>query len=334
LPDHGTVVLWRRLSILGAGGEGDDDAARRRDFNRHLDEIASHLGMVFARFLANGTLTMRIGRHRVTAWDPFLAAHQATQELPPERLLVRGHEISVRPYVLPHTSKLTAKEVVQAGGPAGWNEQQGFYVYRKNRLVTAGDWLGLGLARDDLHNLARLAVDVPAEIDDAWRLDIRKALVRPPDGLRGDLLRIARFTRQRAASVQRHRGTTVTRRSSRTIEPLWIQRARHGRTRLTINRSHPLVRHLLNVSRAEHWGLNDLLSVLEQTIPVLLLPSGPSDEAPLDDRPADDIVRLAEVVYETLLKSGLSRGEARQRLMNTEPFHLYPSLLEKFGGTR
>jgi hypothetical protein len=326
---HGTVVLWRRLTTVGATMEGDA-SVRQREFRRHLAEITSHLGMVFGRFIARSGLTIDVGRHRVRGWDPFLGGHEATQELPAEKLLLRGHSVVVRPFVLPHASKLSTAQCEAAAGPAGWNEQQGFYVFRKDRLVVAGDWLGLGLARDDLHNFARIAVDVPAELDDAWQLDVRKAAVRPPDGLRADLLRIARFTRQKAAAVNRHRGTPVTQKSSKSVEQLWVQRARHGSTRLTINRKHPFVAHVLKASGVRR-DLSDLLAVLEQTIPVLLLPADRGDETPLEDRAPKDILRLAELVYETLLSSGLSRSEARQRLLNTEPFHLYPSVVGDLG---
>ncbi|EQD56779.1 hypothetical protein B1A_11391, partial [mine drainage metagenome] len=31
-----------------------------------------------------------------------------------------------------------------AAGPGGWTVHQGFYVYRNQRLLLAGSWLGLG----------------------------------------------------------------------------------------------------------------------------------------------------------------------------------------------
>ena len=223
-PAKGTVVLWRRLTTLVTGGDADPGDAQR-EFRRQLEEISSHLGMVFGRFIAAGTLTINVGRHRVKAWDPFLRSHAATQELPTERLLLAGQPVVVRPFVLPHSSKLSPGQLVASGGPSGWNEQQGFYAYRKNRMITAGDWLGLGLSRDNLYNLARIEVEVPAELDEVWRLDIRKAVLRPPNALRADLFRIGRFTRQKAAAVIRHRGTPVTRKASPKVDQLWIQKS-------------------------------------------------------------------------------------------------------------
>ena len=35
-------------------------------------------------------------------------------------------------------------EYKAAAGPDGWTAQQGFYVYRNERLLVAGSWLGLG----------------------------------------------------------------------------------------------------------------------------------------------------------------------------------------------
>ena len=66
---------------------------------------------------------------------------------------------------------------------------------------------------------------------------------------------------------------------------------------------------------------------------MLLLPSDRVNDVPLEDQAPQDILRLAETAYEALLATGLSRSEARQRLLNTEPFNLYPSLVSAFGAT-
>lgn len=328
LPEQGTAVLWRRLTSVETEGES---SAAQREFIRRLDEISRHLGMVFGRLVSAKRLDIQIGRHHVKPWDPFVNWHEATQELPPEKLTLAGLDVVVRPFVLPHHSKLSSLQVQEAGGPAGWNEQQGFYVYRKDRLITAGDWLGLGLARGDMHNLSRISIDVPPGLDEEWKLDIRKAVVRPPDPLRPDLMRIAKFTRGKAAAANRLRGTHVTRKGRSPVEQLWIQRARRGHMRLTINRRHPLVAHALETAGAHRRDLSDLMALLEETIPALLLAAPPPNDTPLEDRPPEEIVRIAEVAYDSLLTEGLSRKEACQRLKNTEPFHLYPALIDEFG---
>ena len=326
----GTTVLWRRLTTL-ATDEDRSLGELRREFRRHLGDIAAHLAEVFGRFLATRRLKISVNGHTIAAWDPFLTSNDATQELGLEELKYRGQIVTVRPYVLPHEMMLRAKEKETAGGPNGWNEQQGFYVYRGDRLITAGDWLGLGMPRDDLHNLARISVDIPSGLDLSWKLDITKASVHPPDALRKDLIRIAQFTRKRAAGVKRHRGAPVRKRGVERVEQLWVQRATRQGPQLRINRTHPLVAHVLREATTPKRDISALLSVLEETIPVLLLPAERQEDPPLADEPPETIARLAEVVYESLLKRGLTRGEARQRLVNTEPFNMYPHLLVGLG---
>jgi Histidine kinase-, DNA gyrase B-, and HSP90-like ATPase len=329
----GSIVLWRSLSDL-ADDHVDDDDARKR-FNTELEHISRWLGMVFERFLtARDPVVMTLNGERVRGWDPFLRNHAATQPLPVERLLLHGSETMVSPYVLPHASNLTALDLERAAGPRGWNDQQGFYVYRRNRLITAGDWLGLGLSRDDAHNLARIAIEVPVDLDGQWQLDITKASVRPPGALRNDLLRVAKATRRRAKATLRHRGTVVSRAPRRKIDQVWVQRSVHGRSELRINRQHPLVANLLEEAGLLGSDLRALLSLVEEALPTLLLPTDVSDWAPLQDRPPEQLLALADGLYETLLRKGMSRAEAAQRICHTEPFHLYPSILEHFGAHR
>jgi hypothetical protein len=237
---------------------------------------------------------------------------------------------------LPHRSKLTEAGFEEAAGPSGWNGQQGFYVYREDRLITAGDWLSLGFPRGDLHNLARISIDVPIELDFAWSLDVSKASVRPPNALRDELRRIARETRRRAERVVRHRGAPVGKPSRKTVVPVWEQLRRHGELVLRVNRHHPLIEELLERLREHRRALGDVLSIIEETIPVPLLPAAPRDGArkPLEDLAPDEVVHLAERLYESLLRRGLSRDDAIRRLMDCEPFYEYPDLPQMIQGDR
>src|SRR5262249_56049932 len=99
-------------------------------------------------------------------------------------------------------------ECLKGGGPEGWNAQQGFYVYRQRRLLSAGGWLGLGgtrtWTREESSRLARIRIDIPNTADRDWRIDIRKAIARPPDAVRKRLQDIADDVRRRAREVFVH----------------------------------------------------------------------------------------------------------------------------------
>ena len=334
----GTVVLWRRLT--GDLVEEGTDVADRRAHQRFLKRVKSlegHLEMTFGRFLLlkNRPLRICLNGVPVVGWDPFLTNHSATQELPIERLSQRDQIVVVSPHVLPHRSKLTEAEYELAGGPHGWNAQQGFYVYRSDRLIQSGEWFTRGHSKDADYNLARIAVDVPAALDRDWSLDVKKSFVRPPGQLAGDFKRIAVVTRGKARDVYRHRGTQVGRRTDRPAVPVWRQFRRHGKPAFRINRKHPVISELLENSAAGRKALRDLLRVIEETLPVPVLPGRQDEERrlPFDATPDREIVGVAERVYETLLRKGLTREAARDRLLKIEPFNLYPDLVDQLYGS-
>jgi hypothetical protein len=324
----GTIVLWRALDgVIEPGTSTSDDGARRA-FTQLIASVEAHLAMTFSRLIGGRRgLVLQLNGRRIEPWDPFLADHPATQALPVERLSYRGERINVSAYVLPHRTKLSEQEYSRAAGPTGWNAQQGFYVYRAGRLITAGDWLNLPrLRRDDAGNLARIALEVPPALDHAWKLDITKSRVEPPAAIRDDLARIARATRTRAISAFRQRGGVVGGSKSRAQVTLWQQRRRAGQAVFKLNRRHPLIADLL-ASSERRADLSALLLMIEETIPVPLLPGTIADRSPFDGSPPSEVLEAAEHLYDRLLESGMNRRDASATVMTCEPFCLWPDLI-------
>src|SRR5690606_18275337 len=108
-----------------------------------------HLAMVFHRYLhgPRPRMRLRINGRPVVAWDPFLASHPATWSSPLATIGDPARRVLVRSHVLPHKDRLSPAEFEAAAGPDGWTAQQGFYVYRNERMLLAGSWLGLGHGR-------------------------------------------------------------------------------------------------------------------------------------------------------------------------------------------
>jgi len=204
----GTCVVWKRLDRLVGNAAADDDTAHRA-FLEAADRVCDHLAMVFGDYLkGRDAIELYVGNKRIQKWDPFLESYD-TQIADEEVFDVDGKTVRVRPFVLPHSSRLDKKAFEAAGGPAGWNAQQGFYIYRNRRMLVAGGWLNLGLAREEHLKLARIRVDIDTGSDALWQLDIKKARATPPVTLRDDMRRIARLTRSAASEVYRHRGKKI-----------------------------------------------------------------------------------------------------------------------------
>ncbi|MDO8495233.1 MAG: hypothetical protein Q7S32_01745, partial [bacterium] len=71
-------------------------------------------------------------------------------------------------------------------GPRNWNQQQGLYFYRNNRLLQAGGWSYLRAA-DEHTKLLRVAMDFPSDLDRAFSINVTKMRARIPAEIRGRL---------------------------------------------------------------------------------------------------------------------------------------------------
>ncbi len=319
---HGTLVIWEKPDRM-VGDVGSDDERARRQFLQALEAVENHIAMVFHRLMTGrGAVAIWLNGQRITPWDPFLMAEDATQDMGSESL-GRDGEVVVNPYVLPHHSRLTSEQHRQAGGPAGWNAQQGFYVYRNRRLLLPGDWLGLEFQKEEHYKLARILVDLPNSSDDEWDIDVRKSRARPPLRFRDDLLRIARATRRRAVEVYRHRGKTMAR-SSRSVPTfVWLRRSRGGRIHYAVNRDHPLISAALSSPSVTGAELGRILRLVEEYVPVqqIWVDMAEGDETqsqPFEASAEAEIAELIRALYAALTGAGATHGEAMDRLVRTE----------------
>ncbi|MFV2008760.1 ATP-binding protein [Micromonospora sp. LOL_027] len=323
----GTVVLWRGLHRFAVPGMTDGDTRAQKQFYAEAARVEEHLGMVFNRFLVGRNhITITINGTPVRAWDPLLAAHPSVQRLPAEEVPVGEYTARVEPFILPHPRRLAQQEQQRAAGPAGWLDQQGFYLYRRNRLILAGDWLGIrGFRRDERYNLARIAVDVPAEADADWAVDVRKSAAVPPVGVRRHLQRIGGATRARAAEVLSHRGRMAAREHGAEFVYAWRVDRRDGRIRCRINREHPLVRAVLQGGPDTGRDARALVRLLEETVPVTALRISHEADTVDDPEPflgaaAAEVTEVAERIYAAFVGQGRTPREARERLALMAPF--------------
>lgn len=330
----GTVVLWRKMDRV-VGSSREDDRTAYRQFLESVEEVRDHIAMVFHRFLEKPAgLRLWINGRRVEAWDPFLRHEKATRELPSERLSYFGRGIDVIPYVLPHQSKIPNDIHRRASGPSGWNAQQGFYVYRNERLLVAGDWLGLGFLKEEHHKLARICIDLPNSMDGDWQIDVKKSRAKPPGLLRDDLKRIARLTRHEAVSIYRHRGKVTARRASQEDVFVWQQKTRKGKYFYEVNRDHPIV--MDAIASAGRETIEPMLRTLEETVPSAHIMITSSEEpekvsSPFENCTVESVQSLIGKVYSSLRANGKSHEDAMMRLYSIEPFNHRPELLEVFG---
>jgi hypothetical protein len=334
----GTLILWESLDRIVSNGYTADD------FNELVDNVESHLAMVFHRLIQGPQPRFKLflNDRAVAPWDPFMAGHPAKPWASPTTHHPTEYgSVSVQCNVLPHRDKLTPAEFDKNGGPAGWTAQQGFYVYRNERLLVAGGWLGLGNARawnrEEAHRLARIRIDIPNTADAEWKIDVRKSTAKPPVSVRPWLMALAEDTRDRARRVFAYRGTPSPAQGNIPIEQAW--RVEHVKTgmRYRIEETHPSVAAVLANAGTLGPLVKSMLRVIEETVPVqrIWLDTAENKETPrtgFEGEPNEAVIEVARVLFDDLIeRKGLTAEEARKSLLRTEPFQKYPALVATLG---
>lgn len=329
----GTVVVWRKVDFGRL-----DDHPDRLALLAEIERLEQHLGMVFHRFIHGDArkIEIKLNGNIVKDWDPFLEQHEATIQLPMQRLKSPGGAVSVRGYVLPHRDRFrTEAEYEQAGGLEGWNAQQGFYVYRQKRLLSAGSWLGLGgsriWTREEPSRLARIRIDIPNTADRDWRIDIRKAIARPPDAIRKRLQLIADDIRRRAREVFVHRGAFGPRTKAATVSRIWQVNPNGAARRYTINRDHDLVRFLKERLGKSSALLDVAFDLIERTVPVervwLDVTERGTPDAP--DQDNAEVIAAAGKLVDLLGAAGVPYQAAVGKVVAMDPFDKIADLSRK-----
>lgn len=191
----GTVVLWelmdRVLEYKIAWGE-----RAKAGFFRLAEELDLHLGMVFHRFISGQArrkkkLRITLNGTSIEPWDPYARDEKATLALPSREFEIHGDDgrgiVTYSPFILPNKERFSSLQAFnRCAGPAKWNYQQGFYIYRADRMIQSGGWCYMRTA-DEHTKLARIALDFWPDLDSAFDLNVAKARVNLPADLRNQL---------------------------------------------------------------------------------------------------------------------------------------------------
>ncbi|HFN4791775.1 TPA: ATP-binding protein [Pseudomonas aeruginosa] len=330
---HGTAVLWRELDRMLEDEVGD---RRQEIVNEKLEVVGRHLALVFHRFLSGEVkghprVTLAINGHPIAAFDPFCRKNPATQVLPEEIVRIGDAEVRLQPYVLPHHSRLSASEYDYYQDRSDFISNQGGYVYRNGRLMAWGDWFRL-VPKGEATKLARVQIDFPNSLDEAWTIDIKKSRARPPHAVRERLRQIIAKITNRSVTVHRGRGQKLF---QETQAPFWERYADHDGIRFAINDQHPII-----VSLAERLSPEDadlmrtLLDSVAASLPVEMIYSDYSthpreiNQRSVDESQTMDRLRsLRQVLY------GEGPGDAKVFLQIVRSTHLFDGqmdLVEKF----
>lgn len=321
LDRDGTMVLWEQLDRVAASL---DESKVTEDFTRRLTEAATHIGLVFHRFLvrerSSNPVAITLNDRSIEAIDPFNEKHPATVRGPEEVIGTHLGEIRVTAFTLPHHTKTSAVEWERVGGPEGYLRNQGFYVYRERRLIVRGTWFGLA-RQSELTKLARVRIELPNTMDDYWKINVLKAHAQPPFAVRAHLKR--RIDTICATSQRAYTKRTV-RETSENPVPVWHRVQNDKRVHYEVTAEHPAIAALMEkLDDPQSDELRRVLALVSAALPInaLLVDLGDHPEqvgvGPLED---ESLLELAIESLTRLRHNGVPEERALRMIEASPPF--------------
>jgi len=186
----GTLVLWNSIDRLLKDYESPGGKPARKALNKVVDDFRDHAAMVYQRFLdpQDGrarNIQMTINGVLLEAYDPFCrdnprAELVAEKTVPVDYPDGQSAEFCVRAVVLPRREEFASPDARRKARLE--NQNQGFYVYRENRLIHPPDWLGM-FSKEPHFSLLRIEFSFDHKLDDAFQVDIKKSRILLKDEL-------------------------------------------------------------------------------------------------------------------------------------------------------
>lgn len=325
-----TLVIWSKLNRLTENYTMVED-----DFNQLLKDSCEELSLIYHRYLSgevliqNQKLNILINGRSLEPQDPFLTDHPATQKLHHEDEKIGGTSIKITPYILPHFSKLRISDSEKLAGKEGYLRNQGFYIYRRYRLIIKGTWFRI-IPHGELTKLARVMVDIPNSLDEEWKITVDKSEAQIPASVRKRLKQLTEKISSSSNRVYTGKGRKLKMNS---VVAVWDEVRTKGITKFAINRDHPILKILSEVlASGDKAKYNNTLSLLEDALPVNDIHRALSDFPEKVNQSYTDIgpvLRIAKDFVAIELQKGSKPAEIKSKLVEIYPFSQFQDLLIK-----
>lgn len=315
--EHGTYIY---LSEFDRIKEGTGNLSET--FNKCLDDMINHLALVFHRFIDEG-LTIRVNQLELEARDPFLSYHRATQRKRESSFRINNEKITLKPFILPHLSKLSQDDLDKVGGKDRLRSEQGFYVYRNKRLIIWGTWFRLE-RKDELNKLARVMVDIPNSLDYMWSIDIKKSAATLPDIIKKNMYNAVYESVLCSEAVHTYRGRKE--KKDKDIEYVWERVKVRDGYEYQINRKIPQLELLEStLDESQLRLLSSVINTIEEAFPVsaLYVDAAKGNVEDKKIEPGDDFERVWDDLQTQMAyvrAQGLSERLYYQAFLKVEPY--------------
>lgn len=302
---NGTLLEWLNCDKL----QGFDE----NSMSDLLAGLAFYISETFGRIIEKNTIKIYLNNIIIKSIDPFFSREDKTITFPPEKIVIGSSmNILVSPYIV--ANQKDNKNLSQ--------DEQGFYIYRNDRLIEKASWLGM-FKSNEVSKLARIRIDITSLNDTDLGVNINKTMINKVNPLlKQSLKTIAENARKKSLEYYRVKGKTLKRETKdEQIEYVWLVKDIKGKKEIYINEQHPLVKQFANKE------LRVLLRLLEDTIPLETILSFEKDFNFEISKNRESYLKMGRLLLKVKLQEGLSKKDAINYLSTFEPFSTDESLI-------
>jgi hypothetical protein len=209
----GTLVVWEKVDRLLKSYSNFGNA--KNALKRIVNDLQFHVGMVYQRFLDHedkraNNVEITVNGIKVEAWDPFAVSEPLTEKLAEDEIDVdmpnnTSPSFTLRAFMIPNKDSFSTPQAAKKARVG--NDMQGFYVYRENRLIHYGDWLGL-FTKEPHGALLRVEFSFDHMLDEAFNVDIKKSRILPAEEIL-EYIKSSFIPAPRRAAADRYRHGTA-----------------------------------------------------------------------------------------------------------------------------
>ena len=319
LESDGTIVIWEKCDRII-----DTTARDSTAYYEKLESLEKHLQLIFHRFK---TLKININDKKISYFDPFVENSGATQHLSEEVVRVNGEDVLIKPFVLPHHSKVSKEEYEYNAGEGGYLQNQGFYIYRNKRLIVHGTWMRIR-PRSELAKLTRIRIDLPNNMDHEWKIDAKKSQAIPPQVIREKLKTIVDKCIGKSKRVYTHKGKVKA--SIKT--PYWNRSSARGKIGYQVNESHPDIKDFIgSLDDNQKKEFQSILKDVGEFFPVASLYADyGSNPREFDNNVIDSEIEERILKDIEKYKDDFNENDFFEKYKRTEPYCFYKKSLVEF----
>ena len=260
LSETGTVIIWHKIISF----KETQHTSLENIIANTIDSMSRYLSLHFHKFMqSNDKVSFFVNQRKLSPINPFIKG-KGSMDLTPENIRGKKGNVEIKPHILPHPQYLSQSQIDKLGGIDAIYKNQGLYIYRANRLIIAGGWMGLS-SRNILGNLARVEVNIPASLDAEWSTDVKKSSLQLPFMIQRKLKQIC----QRPIDISR--GEHTHRGKKEEVNEYWFinENKQDNTTKYEVHlKNNELIEIAEKMNKANRRKLKEFLRNLSKYLPV------------------------------------------------------------------